>query len=205
MNKLAIARLVNTLAGTQGVVDTTENVSGYQNTLITFIDQAYSDIQLYRKDWKFMKAKTDAALSTSINTYSDSDIAYIERILYGTKVLEEIDYDTWILNTHPTGEPTEFTIDPYDDSIIFNPSDTNYIVTIQYKRVPDILTVNTSVPILPVRFHNIVAYKALIGLGSFLGNVDLIDRYANKYSVELGQLMRSQLPMKYLKTSPLVY
>jgi len=206
MTKLDIARLINTLAGTQGSVDTTENTSGYQTTIITFLDQAYNDVQLYRlNQWKFMKGQVSVPLSTTVDTFSSTDVAEVTRVIYNKQVLKEVPYEDWVLTDHATGKPTEFTVDPYNDNaIVFNPSDINYIVTLQYQKVPDVLSSNSAVPILPTRFHNVIAFKALIGLGSYLGNDDLITKYTSQYSIEMGQLMRSQVPRQYVTTSPLV-
>lgn len=204
MTRLELAKLINKLAGTQGTVDTTVNTTGYQSTLIAFLDQAYNDLQIFRDTWKFMREEAPIPLSTIVDSYSSDDIATVDRIIYNKRLLREIPYDDWILSDHATGKPVEYTVDPSDDSITFNPSDTDYILTLQYYKVPDLMETNSAVPILPVRFHNVLAYKALIGLGSYLGNDDLITRYSLKYSIELGQLMRSQVPKKMITTRPLV-
>ena len=204
MNKLQIAQLINTLAGTQGTVDTTEGTSGYQATLVEFLDQAYNDIQIFRESWKFMQGTVDIPLNIALNTFSSDDIAKGTRIIYDKRVLKEIPYEVWVLRDHPANKPVEWTVNPYTDELEFNTLDGTYIVTLQYQKVPDELTSNLDTPLLPKRFHGIIAYKALIGLGSYLGNYDLITKYSNKYSIELGALMRSQVPVKFLTTKPLV-
>ncbi len=207
MNKLEIARLINTLAGTQGTIDTTEGTSGYQVALVGFLDQAYSDIQLYRNNWKFMRRTAEIPLNRvdPLYTYSNDDIDTVSRIYLNYRVLKYIDYDLWVLKEHQEAQPTEYTVNSFTDEIEFNPLDSTYIVTMDYQKVPDVLSSNSAVPILPTRFHSLIAYKALTGLGSYLGNPDLITKYTLKYSMELGSLMRSQVPGgKLLVASPLV-
>jgi len=133
------------------------------------------------------------------------DIDIVDRIIYNKSILREVPYDDWVIKDHKLGKPVEYTRSPIDDSIIFNPSDMDYLLTLQYTKVPDVMTVNTSVPVLPIKFHTIIVYKALIGLGSYLGNYDLISKYSLKYSIEIGQLMRSQIPQTFVRTPPLVY
>lgn len=204
MNRLKIAQLINTLAGTQGTVDTTVGVSGYQTALIEFMDSGYNDIQIYRDSWKFLQGTVDIPLNITVNTYSNDDVAKVTRIIYNKRVLKEILYEDWVLQDHKEGKPVEFTTNPYTDEIEFNPLNDTYIVALQYQKVPDVMTTNSDIPIIPERFQRIIAYKALIGLGSYLGNYDLITKYSNKYSIELGALMRSQVPVKFVTTAPLV-
>ena len=150
MNRLAIARLINTLAGTQGTVDTTEGQSGYQATLVTFLDQAYNDIQVFRDNWLFMRQSVSVPLNVSLATYSNDDIADVTRVYYNKRELRYVYYDKWVLQDHATGEPREYTVNPATNELTFNPSDATYLVTLDYQRVPDIMTTNSAIPILPL-------------------------------------------------------
>ena len=203
MNKLQIAKNINTLAGTQGVIDTTENVTGYQSVLILLLDQAYTEIQKYRAEWKFMKKLVQAPLNVSLNTYSNTDISKIDRVVdqVAYKELKEIPYEKWIMSEHSiTGPPIEWTKHETNDTYTFTPPDDTYLVDIYYWSIPDVMTENSSIPVLPVEFHNLIVYKALVGLGSYLGNFDLTHEYSYQYDVMMGQMMRSELESKQVKT-----
>ncbi len=205
MNKLEIARLVNTLAGTQGIIETTDGLTGYQSTLVTMIDQAYEDIQVYRPSWLFLQATVDIPLNETLNTYQPIGLSKITRILHNQQILKEVDYTRWLLESHTNkGKPTVWTYNPYSKEIEFNQLDGDYITTLQYQKVPDILANSFSIPVLPVEFHSLIAYKAVIDLGSYLGNPDLVSKYSLKYSFGIGQLLRSQTPPMHLKAPAFV-
>lgn len=205
MNRLTIAQTVNTLAGTQGTVDSTTSPVGYQSVLINMVDRAYNDIQIMRKDWKFMRGTVNILVNETDSSYSNpSEIAEVERVIYDKDPLRFIHYDTAILRDYTPGKPTYYTVNPLDNTITINDLDTSYTCTVQYYRTPDVMTANTSIPIIPAQYHSVIVYKTLIDLGAYLGNYDLITNYGNKYSIEIGHLMRSQLPKKVLKPRPLV-
>lgn len=204
MNRLAIARMVDTLAGTQGTLDTTEGLTGYQATLINFIDLAYQQIQVYRKNWNFMRETIQIPLSTTLATYTNTDIALVEKVIYDQVELQKVDYADWLLRDHPSGPPSEYTISSLDGSIIFNTLDGTYTPDLFYWSVPDIMTLNADVPILPVKYHEIIVYKGLMALGTYLGNYDLINEYSELYDIGIGQMLRTECPEIIIKTSPWV-
>ena len=204
MNRLQIAQTINTLAGTQGTVSTTESPTGYQAALILFIDQGYTEIQKYRDEWKFMRREVLMPLSATVSTFTNTDISKIDRVRYERDELKQVAYDDWIVTEHKEGVPTEFTDNPGTRELTFNPSDAPYLPTLYYWAVPDIMTLNGDIPVLPVEFHNLLVYKALVGLGSYLGNYDLVNEYSFQYETMMGQMMRSQLASKRLKTLPWV-
>lgn len=204
MNRLQIAKDVNTLAATQGVVETTENSFGYQTVLLLQVDTGYNKVQLHRKDWNFMRKLVQAPLDLTTDTFIDADIAKIEKVIYDKEELREVPYETWILKDHNTGRPEEYTISDLDGSLIFNPSDQAYVVDVYYWSVPDIMLLDTSIPILPVQYHYVLVYAGLMALGSYLGNFDLINTYQTEYDIIMGQIMRTECPEKRLKAPPFV-
>lgn len=200
MNKLEITKKVNTFAGTQGEINSIEAATGYQATLVAMVDKAYHSIQIHREDWKFLQAEINIPLSTSVNTYINSLVAKVHRILYDKRELKFVEYDEWLVTDHITGIPSEYTINEATGGLTFNPSDTDYIVSMQYHKVPDTITASTDIPIIPVRFHFAIVYQALIHLGAYLENQALITDNATEFSIEMGRLMRSQVPQKKFTT-----
>jgi hypothetical protein len=205
MNRLEIARAVDAAAGTQGTVDSTESLTGYQALLVQFVDQAYQQIQVYRKNWNFMRESALIPLSTILKTYTNADIALVEKIIYNKTELTRVDYADWILRDHTSGPPAEYTISDLNGSIIFNTLDATYITSrVYYWSVPDIMTVNADIPILPVKYHELIIYKSLMGLGTYLGNYDLINEYSELYDIGMGQMLRTECPEMKLKARPWV-
>jgi hypothetical protein len=199
MNKLEIVNKVNTLAGTQGSVDNVSSTSGYQTTLVAMVDLAYLSIQTHREDWKFLYeevvplVEVPADPVNDLPSYSNIDISETYRILYEKEPLREYSYDKWLTMDQPAAnEPSQYTKHP-DGTIIFNPFDTNYYVTLQYFKVPDTIVTNSDIPVLPTKYHMLIVYKALIHLGEYLFNQSLINANTTLYSIELGRMMRSQV------------
>ena len=204
MNRLEIAKAVNALAGTQGVVTTTEGVTGYQEVLLQFIDKGYREIQVYRKNWKFMQSFVQAALNGLDQVFEDADIALVDKVIYNKAELRQVPYEDWILRDHPSGPPSEYTISPLNGSIIFNLPDAPYIVDVYYWHVPDNMTLNVDVPVLPVQYHDIIIYKGCMGLGTYLGNYDLVNENQELYDIAMGQMLRTECPEMHVKTKPWV-
>ncbi len=205
MNKLQIIQKINELSGVQGSIDSAESTVGYQTTAVLMLDKAYKDIQTFREDWDFMRTTTELNLSTVVNTLTDVDIKEVLMIRYEYSRMKQYNYDTEYLlkDQEPfTGKPTRFYVNPYNRMIIFNPLDADYTVDIDYYRAPDVMTMNESIPIIPAEHHYALVYKALMNIGSFFGNGDLINEYSVHYSIEMGQLMRNQLPQLVIVTEP---
>ena len=202
MNKLRIAKDVNALGGAQGTVTTTEGVSGYQEVLVLFIDKGYTQIQEHRNNWKFMRKMAQTPLNSTTNTYVNADIAKVEKIIYNQTKLKFVPYADWILRDHATGAPAEYTISDIDSSVIFNPLDATYLTDLYYWSVPDVMTLNSSIPVLPIQYHDLLVFKGLMGLGTYLGNYDLVNEYSEKYDIMMGQMMRTECPQIELKAEP---
>jgi len=206
MNYLEILQEINRLAGTQGTVDAVSGLTGYQELLPVYADNAYEDIQLFRDcDWIFMRQEAEKALDATTNSFTDTDIAKIRFITYDYKKLTYVPYERWILwENMSTGEPKMYTIQPETGEVTLNPLNAAYTVKVYYQRVPDTMTAQTDEPILPTRFQNLIVFKALIDLGQYVGNYDLTQHYGTRFSVLMGQMLRSQNPAKKLKTKPFV-
>ncbi len=206
MNKLELAQMVNTLAGTQGEVDNAETATGYQSVLVLMVDKAYKDIQTYRKYWNFMRTTTEVLLTEAIPTITNTEIREVLAIRYNFGRLKQDDYDRVYLLTDqsllPEVYPQVFYVNPFTKVIYFNPMDAEYRVDVDYWRTPHRMTANGMSPILPEEHHYAIVYKALMNLGSYLGNDDLINEYQLHYDYEMGELMRSQLPQEYITTVP---
>lgn len=206
MNRLKICQDVNDLAGTQGRIDDTVSPVGYQSALIRTVDKCYNDIQIYRKYWHFMRDTVQAPLSTTVNTFTDDNIATVNSVIYEYRTLKPINYDDWLIREWTgTDKPKYYTRNPATGEFSFNPLDASYIVDIHYWTVPDVMTTNGSIPILPTEYHDLIIYKSILSLGgSYLGNYDLAQGYATSYSFMLGEMMRTQLPTKRMKVRPFV-
>lgn len=203
MNFLEIAKEVNIASGLQGDVDTITSPTGIQRSLIHLINSAYLDIQMLRQDWAWMR--TNGVFSWNFESNDPKVNSGIHKYLlihYNHKPLEFIDYEEWLLNsyTYKTGIPEKFTLLPETNGIIINPADAYYNVEYRGIKVPESLTSNVQVPLLPVFYHNIIVYKSAYEIGLFLGNAEIMNINLGKYDFLLGSLMRSQnLPKRIIQ------
>lgn len=105
-----------------------------------------------------------------------------------------------------SGEPTAFTIDPANDSVLINSPDAVYSIHAHYKTAPQTLSSASDTPTnLPGQFHMAIVYKAIEDLaGPHFGAGELSQYYGRKYKQIIGEIMRSQNPSKAVRKRPIV-
>lgn len=195
MNKLEICQAVNQKAGSQGTFESTTTLSEYQQTLVGFVDSAYLAIQNYRKNWKFMRQEVSPTIQAIDPTYTNTDIRSIRAIIYNKNNLRWVHYDRWVREDQGAAAIiNQFSQRPETGIIYFNPLNADYEITVQYNRVPDTMVGDYATHIIPPHFEWLIVWKALWEMGVSLGNWDLIANYGDLYSIELGQMMREQVP-----------
>jgi len=204
MNFLDICKKVNQLGQLQGSLSSV-SATGYQGELVEVVRKSFLDIQLYRKDWNFLKQSI--TFSTVEDEYSNSDVAEWKKdmILYGHRPLQVLDFDTYSkidLSQETPGIPAYVTIRPNDKALLFNPLDAEYSITAHYYRKPQELVNNTDIPILPSEHHYLIVYAALSNLTSYISS-DIYQVSLNNYNIGMGQLMRKELPGKSVRMRPL--
>ncbi len=74
---------------------------------------------------------------------------------------------------------------------------------IHYIRSLDELVANGTIPVLPLRHHQLIIYGAITKLSTFIGNGTLFDTYSMKYAEGMGQLMREENPVKTIRKRPI--
>ena len=216
MNFLQLCQEVNTYMGFQGSVTSVASVTGYQLRLIQEVKKSWIDIQTERPDWDFLRKVVDFNVTAGTEEYSletifgtadhDFGVWETESILYNYNPLKYINYDTFLTydssgNTGST--PDYYTIHPRTKSLIFNPLDTTYEINAGYFQTPQILTLDTDVPVVLPKHHWIILYKAAMGLSTFVGNATLYQDASFNYSKAWGNLMRDENPAKQIIMRPL--
>lgn len=201
MTFLEIVRKANQFAGLQGQVDSVLSVAGLQSTLVEAVKAAYIDIQLISDTWSWRYKSGSLPWGTASTSYSDSTVDHYTKLYYNEKDLKFVEYDTWILSPPTvTSFPESFTIVPETGAVIINPADANYVVSFRAYKSVDTLTSNIQVPIIPLDYQLIIAYKAAADMaGGVLGNFDVANKNTEKYDILLGQLKRrSALPKRVI-------
>lgn len=210
MNFLEIVKKANTFSGLQGEVDSVSFVSGIQKVLVEFVVAAYLDIQLSRDNWAWMQKYTSTFLWGSASTSHINTGVNKYYTLYNSKgeLMTFIPYLEWLTTRSAdlarTSIPSYYTIIPETNALIVSPVlDT---VTISYVAVidPEVLSDNTQIPKMPERYHYLIAYKAAMDLGYFLGNQEIGSINAAKYDMLFTKLLRNQNTPTSIRQRPMV-
>jgi hypothetical protein len=207
--------MVHRLSGYQGTLSTV-TATGYQATLVNIVANAWVDIQNLRSEWDFLKDNVTLATTIGKSEYTISDIFTTLESNVGKyrgilgpdqERLRHITHDRYVLDdisNEDSGTIVKYAVHPTTQSLWFNPPDTSTNLDIHYWKKPQVLSVNTDVPLCPTEFHYAIVYQALVDLGIFMGNSDLYTGYGVKASSLVGDLLRHQNPSKSIKTRPLV-
>lgn len=216
MNFLEICREAHDLSGLQGYlasasVVTTGTVDAY---LVKAVQKTWVEIQNFRKDFDFNRSSASLTLTTSTETYTPTTILgsanaltewKIDSFIYNDSRLKYIHYDNWIARETPqAAEPGYFSVRLSDNALLFDPVDQSYPIEVHYYRGLQSLSSNTDTPNLPNQFHKLIVYGAVVEMASYLGEVNLYNRYASLYSQMMGQLLRTEVPSRRVKLRPIV-
>lgn len=100
-------------------------------------------------------------------------------------------YDRGVVDEN---QPINFTVSPAGELCLGPTPDAVYVVNGLYRKTPQTLVAGTDVPELPLRFHDLIAWKALIYLAEH-DEAQIAMATASRRERELmADLMRDQLP-----------
>lgn len=212
MNYLQLCQQANLYGGFQGTISSVDS-SGYQALLVDAVRKAWAEIQKERSDWDFMYAGVDIPLTAAATVYTPemifgSTVAEVgtwdhDLMIYNYNKLKYIPYKEFLLKEdNNTGEPSYFTENTSDQSLIFNSVDTDYTVTAQYTKTPQLLTNNTDVPQMPPKHHQIIVYAAVLELAAYVSSAEVYQKNQINYSKAMGQLMRDHCPARKIRQRP---
>jgi hypothetical protein len=219
MNKLALTKRLSRDCGINQVGPaSTTNQTGEYLRLVNWIDDAYKSIQIIHRTWQFLRKEFSFPMVVGTPTYTptvagltdfagwvaDSDGDSEDFRIYLTASDEQymvyMPWDdfrqTYYMGSQrtQTGRPHVYTIKP-DDTLMFFPiPDQIYTCLGEYYMTPDEMTLDTDVPIFPVRFHEIVLYRAMMFYGAYSQEPDKYSVGAAEYKKILRGLELSQLP-----------
>jgi hypothetical protein len=191
--------------------------------IVSFVDDAYLDLQTYTNWWRFRGAKGSFPITSSARVYSRATIqgtltdyeqllvmnaaacsTYILIYTTATGVSDEtqciyIPYDKWSgywdAGTIPSGKPSFFTMQP-DRSIEFDRTpDTNYTVLLDYTKTIDAMSADTSEPIVPTEYHDVIPWSAILKYCNVFDQTESKQKKAQvEYNRIFGRLCFDQLP-----------
>lgn len=154
-------------------ITTVVSQSGEALRLVTWIQDAYEDIQNENFDWLFLKA--DSSFTTAINTNiipvpSGLNVWDVERIYDSSgNNVEMIEYAAHkeFIDVTNTGTPSLFVIKPDNTLIAIPYPDDTLTYTFDYFIDPDTLDIDADEPLIPAQFQRIIIARAMIYYGNF--------------------------------------
>lgn len=216
------AKESGTVSG-DGLPASVTSQTGRLAKIIGWVEQAWRDIQNERDGWRWMQGEFSGQTVSGTQRYTASDMGISERFAAwrGIGDAEEdrmscyltssgrtdervMEYWTWDeffvqflrgAQSERTGRPVYWTIAP-DDKLVFAPTpDAAYTVRGMYRKDLQTLSANTDVPEMPVRFHDLIKWKALIHLANADESMNQNPLWRIEYTRLLNGLTRDQLPM----------
>lgn len=202
MNFLQLCQRVRQEAGIAGETPyTVVNQNGELGRIVSWVNQAYEDIQDKRDDWWFLRNTFTFNCVVGTSEYAKTIVANLAnwkknslRIYLSTTIdevwLNYIEWDDFRdtrlmgANRTVTGRPIDFTIKP-DRSIVFWPiPDQIYTITGEFYRVSASMSANADVPLFD-HFHMAIVYNALMRYAAYSSDPAV---YASSQK-EYGRLM----------------
>lgn len=219
-------RIGNALPGM--VPDTVATTALPGVEIVNFVRSAWNDIQIDQPEWRFMAKRGEFLTTPSARAYdaatvrgqiSDYDehlpmwqgvrcilmqresvgIGDQQRCFYMT-------YERWRgdrdYGVRSIGRPSFYTVRP-QQTIEFDPTpDVQYRVSLDYRVLPQILSVDGDIPLLPARYHDAIVWKAVMYYCLTRQNQDQIYQMAEReYDRIYGKMARTELPEPYFDLS----
>ncbi len=209
MNFLEICQKVHNALGIQGSFNDVET-----NDTIKVIAQAVNDgwssIQNYRKDWKFLMEEADLVVSSGTTTYTVDFILGSNSGNFGSwdtsnficddYKLKFIAYDKWRYDVSDDAvKAYEFSIRPNDNAVLTQNVTTGTTLELMYYRAPQDLSNNSDTPILPAAYHNLIVYAGILNASVFFSTPELYQHVSQLFDKLLGSLMRDQIPSRNIR------
>ena len=227
---LELCQDVSRESGTvSGVKPTT--VAGQTGRLLKIVNwtaEAWRRIQNSRESWRFMRKKFDGQSTViSQSTYTAANWGltdfrnwvtdrknYRPFTIYipATGVsdegpLREISYEDWITaygrGTQTNNRPSVYALTPANEIALGAIPDIVYTVGGEYFRDTQVLAANDDVPICPVRFHQVIVWKAMMLLQEDGEDVLSIGVAQQGYRELMGHLEIDQLPQIGIGSEPI--
>lgn len=216
MNRLSLAQRLRQEAGISGTGPTTSLAQvGEMGKVVDWIDTAYADIQNLHADWDFLRTDLTFPTISGTNTYAKTAIAADEMgewiqtsfrsYLTSTGVNGEtlMSFVTWpdfrdayvfgaVRST--TGVPIFISQKPDTSLILWPTPNAIYTINGEYFKRPQAMTADLDIPLIPVKYHMIIVWRALMFYAGQANAPELYQVGQREYRRLLNQLQASQLP-----------
>jgi len=222
VNFLQLAQRLRLECGVGGTGPTTvASQTGEMERLVTWIGAAWQDVQTAHTDWEWMRASASFTTVASQATYALGTIAGTVGVAAasfgrwarhtgrcyltatGTNDETHIDwlgYDEWrdayqfSAIRASDSRPVAFTVTPGKGIGLGPVPLVGYTVTLDYYTAPGVLVVDGDIPGMPVEFHLLIVYKAMMMYGAFESAPEVYQRGELEYGKLMERLRLDRLP-----------
>lgn len=201
--------------------------TGMNYRCVNWVKDAYADIVSEHADWFFLEDYFSFETIPSNATYSPTSVGLESLSKYkiysstdkisGVRIYNEVSdesdltfipydvfYKNYFIGSYRTQEerPNVFTVGPQNEMMLWPVPNDIYTVNGKYFFVPDELTVNDDVPIIPAMYHMAIVYRAKMFYGGFEESSSVYSEAESDYVKKLHQLETNQL-QQFRQGSPL--
>lgn len=197
-----------------------------------WVQQEWISLQQEHVDWQFLRVSRNFDTAANQGQYTAQQAkATSDGLVTGDAILAEWKRDSFRLSTAgqnyadeailgympwdtyrqlyqygsmraARSKPVVFTVDPQKNLWFGIVPDAAYTVDYEFYRTPQALSADSDTPLMPARFHSLVAYRALRAYGVFMAAPEVIGYAEGKIREFAPQLAADQLP-KMMSGPPL--
>ena len=216
MNLLQLVNQARVECGVSGpALTTAQSQIGEAARMVSWVQQAWIDIQTSKEDWLFLRepftfnlvanqyqyTATEAGLTDFGNWKRDSFRASsVGQDYKDEQLLNYMDFTTYrnlyryanMRNT--TARPVVVSITPEKDLAFGSKPDQAYVIDGEYYTQPTSLTADTDVPLIPARFHMAIVYRAMMYYAGYEAAPEVLARGDFEYRRLYSRMEIDQLP-----------
>ena len=176
------------------------NQQGENRLYVTWINQAWQEVQNYRTDWGFLWAELSQPIAQGNSIVSlPADLRTLETVNlhidgHSVSVVPWAQMQQLRRQILNTGRPTGCSMAPNGQLYLNATADTDYTLVGEYYAKPKALVANDDVPLLPAHYHMLIVYKAMMLYASYENAPDVFAAGQLHYQQMLADLEQDQLP-----------
>lgn len=203
------------IGNTSGLVSVS-NQSGILGMTVSWVQEAWTDVQREKNYWNFQHGTFTATLTGSVKTYDATSLGVTrlnrwvvdQPVWLHDKAIGTTDETELIFMDYKhfhasfsfgdaatlTGRPQYYTVEP-DNELSFHPiPDQGYGVRGTYYKSAQTLTDNADIPDMPEDYHSIIKYGALLKYAGYDEATTQTQYWSQQRRSVHGDLVRDQLP-----------
>lgn len=194
------------IAGTGPI--TVAGQDGELGRIVSWISDAYEEIQNSREDWFFLRNDFTFNCTSTVSAYPTSTVSNLANWkddsfrCYLTTANDEqwLRYIPWHefrdlrlfgSNRTATGKPIEFTIKPDKSLVLWPIPDAAYTVNGEYYRTAAVLSADADTPLF-IRYQLVIVYNALMKYAAYVSEPSLYSSAQFQYNQLLDKLTRNE-------------